>query len=233
MLNASNYLATETLPNGLRLLIRATEPHDDLAGAVQRKASPTSFFYRFLRPKHYLTDEEIASLKNCDFVSQVALIGLVRHNLRMAIVAGARYWITRPDEAEITFMVADDYQKQGIGTAMTFNGHSFDLPVLRYRALVKRISGAGLRVRQYFHRYTDDALDLCDVLGSYVPGSKVKLDEVSKIPGLTGKPDGIDGSRVEEMVHAGQIEEVARYCESDVLNTPCSAASRPVALRER
>ena len=43
--------------------------------------------------------------------------------------------------------------------------------------------------------------------------------EVSKILGLTGKPQGIDGSRVEEMVLAGQIEEVARYCESDVLNT--------------
>jgi Predicted 3'-5' exonuclease related to the exonuclease domain of PolB len=36
---------------------------------------------------------------------------------------------------------------------------------------------------------------------------------------LPGKPEGIDGSRVEEMVLAGQIEEVARYCESDVLNT--------------
>ena len=118
MLNASEYLATETLPNGLQLLIRATEPHDDLAGAIQRKASPQSFFYRFLRPKHYLTDEEIASLRNCDFISQVALIGLVRHNLRMAIVAGARYWITRPDEAEIAFIVADAFQKQGIGTAM-------------------------------------------------------------------------------------------------------------------
>jgi len=118
MPNASNYLATETLPNGLRLLIRATEPHDDLAGAVQRLAGPKSFFYRFLQPKHYLTDDEIAPLMNCDFVRQVALIGLVRHNLRMAIVAGARYWITGPDEGEITFMVADDYQKQGIGTAM-------------------------------------------------------------------------------------------------------------------
>jgi GNAT superfamily N-acetyltransferase len=118
MLNASQYLATETLPNGLRLLIRATEPHDDLAGAVQRRASPKSFFYRFLRPKHYLTDEEIAPLVNCDFVRQVALIGLVRQNLRMSIVAGARYWVTGPDEAEITFMVADEYQKQGIGTAM-------------------------------------------------------------------------------------------------------------------
>ena len=40
MLNASHYVATETLPNGLRLLIRATEPHDDLAGAIQRKVSP-------------------------------------------------------------------------------------------------------------------------------------------------------------------------------------------------
>jgi predicted PolB exonuclease-like 3'-5' exonuclease len=102
---------------------------------------------------------------------------------------------------------------------VTFNGHSFDLPVLRYRAMVNRISAAGLQVRQYFHRYTEDALDLCEVLGSYVPGAKVKLNEVSKILGLSGKPEGIDGSRVEEMVLAGQIDEVARYCESDVLNT--------------
>jgi 3'-5' exonuclease len=85
--------------------------------------------------------------------------------------------------------------------------------------MVNRISAAGLQVRQYFHRYTDDAIDLCDVLGSYVPGGKVKLDEVSKILGLPGKPGGVDGSHVEEMVQAGQIDEVARYCESDVLNT--------------
>src|SRR5215472_14033885 len=102
---------------------------------------------------------------------------------------------------------------------VTWNGHSFDLPVIRYRAMVNRVSADGLQVRQYFHRYTEDALDLCDALGSYVPGAKVKLDDVSKILGLSGKPVGIDGSRVEEMVLAGQIEEVARYCESDVLNT--------------
>jgi predicted PolB exonuclease-like 3'-5' exonuclease len=102
---------------------------------------------------------------------------------------------------------------------ITFNGHSFDLPVLRYRAMVNRLSAAGLQVRPYFYRYGEDALDLCDVLGSYVPGAKVKLDEVSKILGLTGKPEGVDGSRVEEMVLAGQIEEVARYCETDVVNT--------------
>jgi Predicted 3'-5' exonuclease related to the exonuclease domain of PolB len=42
---------------------------------------------------------------------------------------------------------------------------------------------------------------------------------VTKILGLTGKPEEIDGSKVEKMVAAGQIEEVARYCESDVLST--------------
>ena len=49
-------------------------------------------------------------------------------------------------------------------------------------------------------------------LGSFSPGARVKLDEISKILGLTGKPEGLDGSRVEELVLAGQIEEVARYC---------------------
>jgi predicted PolB exonuclease-like 3'-5' exonuclease len=102
---------------------------------------------------------------------------------------------------------------------ITFNGHRFDLPVLRYRAMVNRASAVGLQVRSYFHRYSDDALDLYDTLGSFSPGSSVKLDEISKILALSGKPEGLDGSRVEEMVLAGQIEEVARYCESDVLNT--------------
>ena len=62
---------------------------------------------------------------------------------------------------------------------VTFNGHSFDLPVLRYRAMVNRLAAVGLQVGPYFYRYSDDALDLCDVLGSYVLGAKVRLDEVS------------------------------------------------------
>jgi 3'-5' exonuclease len=118
-------------------------------------------------------------------------------------------------------LISDFIEKIGqlLPQLITFNGHRFDLPVLRYRAMVNRVSSGGLQVRQYFHRYTDDALDLCDALASYVSTAKVKLDEISKILGLTGKPQGIDGSRVEEMVNAGQIEEVARYCETDVLNT--------------
>src|SRR5436190_10156097 len=85
--------------------------------------------------------------------------------------------------------------------------------------MVNRVPGLGLQVRPYFHRYTEDALDLCDVFGSYSPGAKIKLDEICKIMGLTGKPHGIDGTQVDEMVRAGKIQEVSHYCETDVLNT--------------
>ena len=102
---------------------------------------------------------------------------------------------------------------------ISFNGNSFDLPVLRYRAMVNRVSASGLQVRSYFHRYTDDSLDLCDALASYDSRSKPKLDDLSKIMGLSGKPQGVDGSQVEGLVNEGRIEEVASYCETDVLNT--------------
>jgi GNAT superfamily N-acetyltransferase len=119
MLNASNYLATETLPNGLRLLIRATEPHDDLAGAIQRKVSPTSFFYRFLRPKRYLTRQRnrvVHELRFCQSGRPDRTCSDIISEWRLS--PGARYWISRPDEAEIAFIVADAYQKQGVGTAI-------------------------------------------------------------------------------------------------------------------
>lgn len=102
---------------------------------------------------------------------------------------------------------------------VTFNGNSFDLPVLRYRALVNRVPVSGLYVRPYFNRYTEDAVDLCDVLASFQPSARVKLDELAKAMGFEGKPGGVDGSKVEEMIALGRIADVAAYCESDVLNT--------------
>lgn len=69
---------------------------------------------------------------------------------------------------------------------MSFNGRSFDLPVLRYRAMVNEITAPGLFARKYFYRYSDDALDLCDELSSFEGRSKVKLDELCRILKLAG-----------------------------------------------
>ena len=102
---------------------------------------------------------------------------------------------------------------------VTFNGSSFDLPVLRYRAMVHGVAARGLAARPYFHRYTEDAVDLCDVLSSFSSQAKATLHELCRVLGLPGKPDGMTGTEVEKYYRDGHIRQIADYCESDVLNT--------------
>ena len=76
-----------------------------------------------------------------------------------------------------------------------------------------------MHARDYFRRYTDDAIDLCDVLSSFDARSKVSLNDLCRVLALPGKPDGMDGSQVERYVNEGRIAEVSAYCETDVVNT--------------
>jgi predicted PolB exonuclease-like 3'-5' exonuclease len=102
---------------------------------------------------------------------------------------------------------------------VTFNGSSFDLPVLRYRAMTHRLAAPGLSARPYFNRYTDDAIDLCDVLSSFALQAKASLHELCRVMGMSGKPEGIHGGEVAQYCLEGKIKEVADYCETDIVNT--------------
>ena len=102
---------------------------------------------------------------------------------------------------------------------VTFNGNSFDLPVLRYRAMTHSIAAPGLTARAYFNRYTDDAIDLCDVLSSFASQGKTRLHEVCRVMGMVGKPSGIDGGEVARYFLEGKVKEIADYCETDIVNT--------------
>jgi 3'-5' exonuclease len=124
---------------------------------------------------------------------------------------------------------------------VTFNGNSFDLPVLRYRAMVHGISAPGLSARPYFNRYTEDAIDLCDVLSSFSPQGKATLHEISRIMGLPGKPKGFDGGEVERYFREGKIKEVVdarwlhrrRRAERDVSQPRHTCRSDRNCLRPR
>jgi len=102
---------------------------------------------------------------------------------------------------------------------VTFNGNSFDLPVLRYRAMVNGVAAPGLSYRPYFNRYTEDAIDLCDVLSGFNSKGKATLHELCRVMGLPGKPDGMDGLEVARYHRDGRIKEIADYCETDIVNT--------------
>jgi 3'-5' exonuclease len=92
---------------------------------------------------------------------------------------------------------------------VTFNGSSFDLPVLRYRAMVHGVAAAGLTARPYFHRYTEDAVDLCDVLSSFSSQAKATLHELCRVMGLPGKPNGMTGAEVEKYYRDGHIRQMS------------------------
>jgi len=107
---------------------------------------------------------------------------------------------------------------------VSFNGRTFDLPVLKYRAMVHGISApwlhkSGDKWNSYGYRYaTDWHCDLLDVLSDFGASARVKLNEVCAAFGFAGK-FGVDGSMVAQMVDDGKIEDVRNYCETDVLNT--------------
>ena len=103
---------------------------------------------------------------------------------------------------------------------VTWNGRGFDLPVLALRALRFGLDfGWYYRGDGYRYRFTEEGhIDLCDVLADYGAAKMTSLDGASRLIGLPGK-DGVDGSQVEGLYQAGQLEALRHYCLSDVAQT--------------
>jgi 3'-5' exonuclease len=111
-------------------------------------------------------------------------------------------------------------------TLVTWNGRTFDLPVLAMRALHHGIpwgwyyDGRGLR-----YRYSDEGhCDLMDFLADYGATRQMKLGDACRLVGLPGKTD-MDGSKVAELVAATGAKavenacKIAKYCLQDSLQT--------------
>jgi RimJ/RimL family protein N-acetyltransferase len=131
MLDAVAYSAVETLRNGRRIEIRAFRPDDAeaLEKAVAR-TSPLSLYRRFFTIKRDFTDRQREFFLNVDFVKHVALVALTEEAREPAIVGGGRYVVVQPGKAELAFVVIDEYQGQGIGSAL-----------LRHLIVVARAAG--------------------------------------------------------------------------------------------
>jgi len=101
---------------------------------------------------------------------------------------------------------------------ISFNGHSFDSAVLRYRAMVNCVRAAGLDQRAYFIATPKMPRPVRRVVLVRCPIQNDTGRPLS-CPELTGKPTGIDGSQVARYYKEGRLQEVANYCETDVVNT--------------
>jgi predicted PolB exonuclease-like 3'-5' exonuclease len=111
---------------------------------------------------------------------------------------------------------------------VSWNGGGFDLPVLNHRALIHGLTAGKFwdwgdddrefKFNSYLGRYHTRHLDLMDLLALYQPRNYAGLDAMARLAGFPGKI-GLDGAEVHTAYLAGRIEDIRRYCESDVLNT--------------
>ena len=103
---------------------------------------------------------------------------------------------------------------------VTYNGRSFDLPVIVMRSLCHAIALPWYyRDRDVRYRYSAEGhLDLCDWLAEHGAARAGKLDAIARLIGLPGKL-GVDGSQVEGLYRAGQLASIQSYCLADVAQT--------------
>jgi predicted PolB exonuclease-like 3'-5' exonuclease len=115
---------------------------------------------------------------------------------------------------------------------VSWNGSGFDLPVLHYRGLRHGVAadrywcmGEGgapddreFKYNNYINRYHMRHMDLMDVLALYNGRANAPMDALAKLCGFPGKL-GMDGSQVYGAYRDGKLEDIRRYCETDVMNT--------------
>jgi predicted PolB exonuclease-like 3'-5' exonuclease len=110
---------------------------------------------------------------------------------------------------------------------VSWNGSGFDLPVLHHRGLVHGVCASKYwdlgeedreyKYNNYIGRYHTRHVDLMDLLAMYGRGP-APLDAMAKLCGFPGKL-GMDGSQVFPAYREGRLDEIRRYCETDVMNT--------------
>ena len=119
MPTAAAFSRIEVLSNGQRVEIRGLRPTDreGMLTAV-RRTSTQSLYRRFFTVRRHFSEAETAFFLNLDFVSQVALVAIAQEDGKPVIAGGGRYIVIKPGQAEVAFAVVDQFQGQGIGSAL-------------------------------------------------------------------------------------------------------------------
>jgi hypothetical protein len=117
-----------------------------------------------------------------------------------------------------------DGMEKYVPQLVSWNGRSFDLPVLVSRGMINAVraacfweTGGEAKFNNYVNRFHDRHVDLMDVLSIY-GGRGSPPDELARLAGFPGKL-GVGGGAVWDSYRAGRLEAIRNYCEADTLNT--------------
>lgn len=108
-----------TLRDGRRVMLRPIRSEDaDLLIDLHNRTSPETQYLRFFGAKPRLTRAEAEYLAGVDYDLRFAIVATADEDGEEHIVAVGRFDIVEPATAEAAVVVRDDYQRQGLGTAL-------------------------------------------------------------------------------------------------------------------
>ncbi len=132
----------------------------------------------------------------------------------------------KSSEAELLALFFEKI-KERTPTLVSWNGSSFDLPVIHYRALKNQVSAPSywekgsnnndFREDNYLSRYHDRHTDLMDVLSSYNESAGAPLNDIALMLGFPGKKV-MNTASIWEAFLQGNINAIRNYGEVGVLN---------------
>ena len=119
MINARRYAVTETIGNGLKICIRASRPDDaDRVVEAFHQLDKESIYLRFFGPKKEISETELQRFREVDFDRRVVLLGTIPKDGREIVIASCSYVRVGTDEAEVAFLVEEEYHRLGIARRM-------------------------------------------------------------------------------------------------------------------
>lgn len=119
-------------------------------------------------------------------------------------------------------------QDNDAATMVTWNGRTFDLPVINLRAFKHNIPWPSYyQERDVRYRYTEAGhCDVMDFFTDYGAAKAMKLGEIARLIGLPGKTGPISGDTVASEFERSKIDaavsiktNIAKYCLSDSIQT--------------
>ncbi len=89
-----------------------------LIDAFVRHLSPETSYRRFLAPVPRLSPAQVGMIVNVDHRDRETLVAVAREGCAESVVGFAQYVRVSDVSAEMAVVVADDWQRRGIGTAL-------------------------------------------------------------------------------------------------------------------
>ncbi|QYK53762.1 MAG: GNAT family N-acetyltransferase [Fimbriimonadaceae bacterium] len=109
-----NYNEKYKTPDGREVTLRLVRPDDKLAFVIGlEECSPQTIYNRFMGAKPRFTRAELEYLTECDHQNHLAIVAF--HGDLLIGVARAIRYKDRPEAADFGLIVADCFQRQGVG----------------------------------------------------------------------------------------------------------------------